>query len=101
VLTDEELEQIRRSLAMAPTLPAGVALRLLEAVQELLAERRVGCCDDPGIASPGTIECMQQRKLTESEKRVRLVKAVVPVGQRAAAVRAASKVKAKAAAFKK
>jgi hypothetical protein len=44
---------------------------------------------------------MQQRKLTESEKRVRLVKAVVPVGQRAAAVRAASKVKAKAAAFKK
>jgi hypothetical protein len=47
VLTDEELEQIRRSLAMAPTLPAGVALRLLEAVQELLAERRVGCCREP------------------------------------------------------
>lgn len=45
---------------------------------------------------------MQQRKLTDSEKRVRLVKAVVPAGQRAAAVRAAStKVKAKAAAFKK
>ena len=45
---------------------------------------------------------MQQRKMTESEKQARLVKAVVPAGQRAAAVRAAStKVKGKAAAFKK
>jgi hypothetical protein len=45
---------------------------------------------------------MQQRKLSESEKQSRLVKAVVPAGQRAAAVRAAStRVKAKAVVFKK
>lgn len=47
MLTDEELEQIRRSLMMAPSLPAGIGLRLLEAIHELLAERS-GCCRPAG-----------------------------------------------------
>lgn len=48
MLTDEELEQIRRSLMMAPSLPAGIGLRLLEAIHELLAERSGGCCRPAG-----------------------------------------------------
>ena len=45
---------------------------------------------------------MAQRKLTQSEKQTRTVKAVVPVEQRASAGRkATTQVKAKAAAYKK